>query len=630
MSAVSGPPNAGMKPPARTRPYKDFLTPALHRCFTNAALVGLLVCWIDAILMSKPHFFWSWFPFSMTGLRMGLLFVSCLTIFVLRVAYMHIGRSIDRSTASDVWKRCIGKRAVWTVIWYWTSGFLFSEVYIFSTAPSANLAWIDPGRSYERLRLNERVVMLRCMFGLLSIGQALRHLRGDYDALEIPRVTRERPDETRQRWTWERLKQQSNSLALQIGLRAVIFTFLTSVWGPMVYFFVIRQSAWNVSYSIGKMFYSLHKSTIPPGLTDVFHLFLRFMYSSSLLVIMWQATNMAFTTYARQEPLKKGFPLTNESKDPNASLINGIKSRRELPHSIALWELAIIAERFEDRRRTIYSDFEKPGSSTWLDISSACLAEIEAVSQAVRGAQTALNPPPPAATPQPPPPKSRIAQPLRDNPDIFTASPRPSSKLESVANSVGLVAKSIGQDPGASPLGSRARTIMGNETPQTAFKSFTNRFNSYILQFLRSPFGGAFRIPFTCNITAIVLGHPHSRSANIHNAVQALCRLTVCSLKEDNFGQVQKDIGKIMRVLMAAIRDVQGLLATYPPHWTDVEFDGKRRAPEVEELVVAMKMGLEEIVMSFGEYADALGVSRQELRAAKELVGRAREMVGIS
>lgn len=43
------------------RPYKDFLTPSLHRRFTNAALAGLIVCWIEATLMSHSicELFWT-------------------------------------------------------------------------------------------------------------------------------------------------------------------------------------------------------------------------------------------------------------------------------------------------------------------------------------------------------------------------------------------------------------------------------------------------------------------------------------------------------------------------------------------------------------------------------------------
>ena len=36
----------------RTPLYREFLTPALHRRFTNAALITLVVCYIEAILIA--------------------------------------------------------------------------------------------------------------------------------------------------------------------------------------------------------------------------------------------------------------------------------------------------------------------------------------------------------------------------------------------------------------------------------------------------------------------------------------------------------------------------------------------------------------------------------------------------
>lgn len=37
----------------RARPYRDFLTPALHRRFTSAALLALAVCYVDAVWMAE-------------------------------------------------------------------------------------------------------------------------------------------------------------------------------------------------------------------------------------------------------------------------------------------------------------------------------------------------------------------------------------------------------------------------------------------------------------------------------------------------------------------------------------------------------------------------------------------------
>ncbi|KAL8935370.1 MAG: hypothetical protein Q9216_005459, partial [Gyalolechia sp. 2 TL-2023] len=68
-------------------------------------------------------------------------------------------------------------------------------------------------------------------------------------------------------------------------------------------------------------------SSIPPyHITLVF----RSLTSGFCLVLLWQGSNLAFSAYLAQEPLKRGQPLTQESNDPNGSLINGLKSRKQV------------------------------------------------------------------------------------------------------------------------------------------------------------------------------------------------------------------------------------------------------------------------------------------------------------
>ncbi|KAI7092637.1 hypothetical protein KC352_g40200, partial [Hortaea werneckii] len=56
--------------PSLPRSYKDFLTPLLHRRFTNAAALLLCFCWLAASYLStSDSWLWSWFPISLTGIR---------------------------------------------------------------------------------------------------------------------------------------------------------------------------------------------------------------------------------------------------------------------------------------------------------------------------------------------------------------------------------------------------------------------------------------------------------------------------------------------------------------------------------------------------------------------------------
>ena len=93
----------------RTPLYRDLLTPALHKRFSSAALITLVICYAEAILIAHkssselgPHIqeclkfdimtvIWFWFPIGPAGIRTLLIFISVLSVFVLRVAQLHLG-----------------------------------------------------------------------------------------------------------------------------------------------------------------------------------------------------------------------------------------------------------------------------------------------------------------------------------------------------------------------------------------------------------------------------------------------------------------------------------------------------------------------------------------------------------
>ena len=149
--------------------------------------------------------------------------------------------------------------------------------------------------------------------------------------------------------------------------------------------------------------------------------------------------------------------------------------------------------------------------------------------------------------------------------------------------------------------------------------------NEYRVRVVRSPVGIIFRQRFDRRVSCIVFGSPYSRASNIHHAVRSLSKLVVSSLREDRMGEVQKSVRQVIQVYTNTIQNIEQLVQVLPPHWTDVNFQD-RRVSEVDDLLAELKGGLEQIVISFAEYADALGLTRAELRAAKEAVNKKPEM----
>lgn len=475
--------------------------------------------------------------------------------------------------------------------------------------------------------MNERPILLRSQFVAVALAQSFLHLYKDYDLVRLPQTPSNKSPVS-----------QLRSALKPIIIHAVNVVSLMALFGPFFYFVVWRNLAWALALKIGKAFFFLPKTTRPSGLTDPLNLMFRYLWSSLLLVLLWELSNHAFTIYTAQEPVKKEKPLTTDSKDPNGSLIFGLKAKKEIPKTMAFWELAMITGKFEERRKTLYGELDRKGGSTWSQILNVCLAEIQSVSQRIQDSQGAV-PPPSNEPPQPLQTLPKISsQPVRAD-AILRAPPPPSTGFQAIEQTVGSLAKSYGQSHGSTnPVSPRAqklleyganRVLTKEQQEQLNLTHLANNANGLVASIIRTPLGMPFRQAFARRVNAVVFGVPYSSATIIVHAIQSVCGLAVASLKEDNLGQVQKDIRTIVRTLIYTTQQVQIFVQKLPPHWTDVEFDGSRHVPEVEALLTVLRDGLHEIVVTFGEYAGNLGLTRQEIMLAKELAGRGPEMQSV-
>lgn len=643
---------AAAKPQERIRLYKDFLTPALHRRFTSAAGIVLAACWLEAVLIGdRTHLFWSWFPISITGLRTLLLFAPCLSVFICRVANIHVGERNANSPAAAFIAHVVSAKSIGstahTLGWYMWSGWFFGEVYIWTGRPEDNLGWIDPGRPYERARLNENPVFLRCLLTLLGLIQGIRHLAADYDRVVIPT----RNEIVGQQETADAASKTDKPVSplakLPEPLRRLfdrsgeIFNRafkLTALGFPLVglpvYFIFLRRTAWPIAYTIGRTFFGqLPPSAPPSGFLNFGTLAWQSISSSLLLSLLWEVSNAAFDVFVALPPLKKEQPLTNEikdgrgvllhkSKDPNGSLLTGLKSKKEVPRSFAFWELSLICAQFESRRKTIFTEVDRAGGSTWRQVCDACLGEISKVTQRIKSVDNhgrAIAPPPkPAPVDDATLGLPKIAnQSVRDDTNIVV------KPKQDFTQSVGDLAKSIGQSPtGRDPLAALQR---GAEqlVPKDERQRFINdqfaHANSRAIKILQTPVGESFRKTFARRAATVVFGAPYGNKSNVIHAARAISKLATSSLLEAQYGGVSKDIPSIVRVFTDAVLAIEKFLQSLEPDWTDVYFTGRdREVREIQEVVEVLKEGLEAIVLAFGEYAGELGLSKKEVREARE------------
>lgn len=165
---------------------------------------------------------------------------------------------------------------------------------------------------------------------MLAVLQSGVHLYLNYDGITVPRTSSKAESSTEQPQKKEdplsKVRTSLPLLAQNIALRSVCM----SIFGPIIYALFIRRTAWSCSLYFATLLWELPASPlsyIPP-----YHisLIVRSLTSGLLLVTLWEFANALFGAYVAQEPLKKEQPFTSHSKDPNGSLLNGLKGKKEV------------------------------------------------------------------------------------------------------------------------------------------------------------------------------------------------------------------------------------------------------------------------------------------------------------
>jgi nucleoporin NDC1 len=258
-------------------------------------------------------------------------------IFVLRVAQLHVGIRTSYSAWYTFRTYAVRFDVVQTVGWYFLSAYLFSEIYIWSASKSADLNRIKLIPKTDRTALNEKPIYLTSFLFFIALVQAGFHLFYDYDRLDMPvtktglKVSSDQTSPLVVRPT-KKLKEEFPLLLISSLKRAtaiaVLSPFIYSIdFG--IYPYSVRQFAWSFTRGWAKVFWALPKSNSLPA-TRPFHWSVLFqtVLAGFLLTLLWELGNAAFSVYVAQEPLKNERPITYESRDPNGSLLTGLRGKK--------------------------------------------------------------------------------------------------------------------------------------------------------------------------------------------------------------------------------------------------------------------------------------------------------------
>ncbi|KAL7623709.1 hypothetical protein AAE478_005261 [Parahypoxylon ruwenzoriense] len=614
-------------PPAAVRrpPYKDFLQPALQRRFASTAGVLLAIAYTEALTLSSwDSFFWSWFPIGLPGLRTLTIFGSILPIVILRIAHSHVGFRTSNSPFETFRSNAITFSTLETIITFAISAWLFSQTYLLSTPDEANLRWITH-YSGDRARVNERALFYTVNLVVLGVVQGILHVALDFDRMLLGMVKPKREGEANAQPpdSLVRINEWAPFLVARAGILSIAIALVNYV---LLYHF-LRRSAWGWAMSFFRLFYNLPKSNIPPSQAPWSIWMLgRSIWAGFLLTLLWYSADVIFRLQLGRAPLKNNQPLSSESRDPNGSLLNGLKSKKPHISGFAMWELALIARDFDARRAGIFEDIDRTDGPTWSQIYATCLDKIKAVEKRVDdyGKPPAPPPAPQAPANVPPQPPARVVQPPK-NDNVWAPAPAGGG----LRNSLGKFVSNVTTSPGKTPadtivpeakrraLEAREHLLTKEQKEALTPENLNTLTQSIWLRVLELPkIGSVFQQLFSRRLATAVLGRPYGELSTCVNAAYVLSQLAVCSLTEDHYGKVQRDVPALIRTFTVVIKKLERFRDGFPMHWTDVRQN--RDCPEVEELLVALKDGLSELIAAFGPYSTDLRLTRADMRLARE------------
>jgi nucleoporin NDC1 len=268
---------------------------------------------------------WPWFPIGPTGVRTAFLFGCGISILILRIAHYHVGLRTTGSGFSTLSASLTSFATYETILWYYVSAWVFCFVFLWS-ARGTDLHWITY-MSGDRAKLNERPVFLACYLSVFALKQSVDHFKDDADRLDLNFLS--------QCGSKDGAESTSVSLKTMLGRLPMIFLrcFQRSAevlgYCLVSYFVVLRPIAWRWALMFLRLLYKLPAASILPYQWPIsISLFARCLAAGTLVSFIWTAGNEAFSIFMVKEPLKNGQPLTSDSKDPNGSLLNGLKSKK--------------------------------------------------------------------------------------------------------------------------------------------------------------------------------------------------------------------------------------------------------------------------------------------------------------
>ena len=435
---------------------------------------------------------------------------------------------------------------------------------------------------------------------MLAVLQAVKHVYFSQSTLQLPitaasqlqekaLATHVIPD------TFGFVKSHAKNAALRSLAGSVAVTLL----GPFIYAPLLRGLFWRSHLNIAKIFFTVARSSSRPhGIPPILGTMPLTIWLGFCLSMMWEFSALTLVANLRKPPVKDGQPWTSAGKDPNGSLLNGLKMKRGINKTFAFWELAMIAQNLPERRKVIFSDIDRPTGPVWSQMLQEALKVLQQIDDRIQPPQAAAPP-----TEQPAPTLPKILKPQLQ-----------SAKLQEQKGVV------------AAPLPSKGVRMALLDAAQSGFNNYGNTPDpiavpvplvvsdpATLIATAKSYFSWFFASSVASRVNATVLGSPHSDAATIVDAIEAITKMLIASLQDDAYGKAMAGVPLAVKQFTKTIGLIELVLQQN-------EVSGN--IGEVEIIHGRLKAGLSELLSGFQMFLSDSGLGIVDLNAAKKASGQ--------
>lgn len=371
---------------------------------------------------------------------------------------------------------------------------------------------------------------------------------------------------------------------------------------PFIYSILLRQVMWKIHLALAKPFFNLSRSNArATGIPPIVGTMPGTVLTGFLLTVTWEISSLLFVTFLIKEPTKKDMPLSAASKDPNGTLLTGLKAKRDIVKTFAFWELVIIAQSNTDRRKSIFTDIDRPTGPIFLQMLQEALKVLKA-------ADDRISPPAPPATTadgtQAPTESLPKIVPEIKGDDILQQR-TPNGRIRRFLEAE---VKKIGSSP--EPW----RPQLDQAVKMIEYSKSADIRGSISSEIKQSPAAWFFFSTNAARINATVLGSPSGNAAILVDAVEAVTRMLIASLQEDLYGNAIKGVPSAVKQFTTSITLIEAYLQKNSPGGGDIS--------EVEIVLARLKAGLRELLAAFQTFLSNTALGIGELNAATRASGQ--------